>query len=39
MADRVTVVTKKSKTDARHVQDGIWEAALNVAEVPDYRVG
>jgi 1,4-alpha-glucan branching enzyme len=38
MADRVTVATEKAEYDARHLQDGVWEAALDVAEVPDYRV-
>jgi 1,4-alpha-glucan branching enzyme len=38
MADRVTVVTQDSSTDAVHVQDGVWQATLDVAEVPDYRV-
>src|SRR3712207_1286653 len=38
MADRVTIVTPDLSADAVHVQDGIWEATLDVTEVPDYRV-
>jgi len=38
MAASVVVVTQDARYDAAHVQDGVWEATLDVAQVPDYRV-
>ncbi|WP_298457949.1 1,4-alpha-glucan branching protein GlgB [uncultured Cellulomonas sp.] len=38
MADSVVVVTPDSRSEAEHVQDGIWEATLDGVDVPDYRV-